>query len=76
MARLAVLAASNTLRQYLAHANLPQELTEAAHAASEDVRRAASVTANWQQVQAQVLRVIPVVQRLLHTLATLKKTPK
>jgi hypothetical protein len=73
VARLAVLAARQVLRQHLAHADFPQDLTEAAHAASEDVRQAASVTADWQQVQAQVVRVLPVVQRLLRTLDTLKK---
>lgn len=73
VARLAVHEARWVLRRYVAHAGLSQELTEAAHAASEDVRTYAAVTADWAEVQAQVLRVLPVVQLLLRTLAAIKK---
>jgi hypothetical protein len=73
VARLASREAHYVLRKHLAHAELPQKLTEAAHVASEDLRTNTLVTASWTAVQAQLLRVLPVVQRLLRTLADLEK---
>ncbi|RZK32443.1 MAG: hypothetical protein EOO63_01370 [Hymenobacter sp.] len=73
VARLAVAEARQVLRKHLTNIWLPQDLTEAAHAASEDVRTFAAVTGDWKQVKGQVLRVVPVVQRILRTLADSKK---
>ena len=69
IARMAMTDARRVLRKHLADIKLPHELTAVAHAASEDARLYISVSANWQQVQSQVLRVLPVVQRVLRTLA-------
>jgi hypothetical protein len=71
VARLAGREARYLLRKHLAHAELSQELTVAVHAASEDLRASTLFTADWYDVQAQLLRVLPVVQKLLRTLASL-----
>ena len=74
VARLAVREARRVLRKHLTSALLPHDLTVAAYAASEELRTSALVTAEWELVQEQVLRVVPIVQRLLRTLADRKKT--
>jgi hypothetical protein len=75
VARLASREARYLLRKHLAHADLSQDLTVAVHAASEDLRASALFTTDWSDVQAQLLRVLPVVQKLLRTLASLKQAP-
>jgi hypothetical protein len=61
------------LRRYLTDARLPHDLTSEAYAASEDMRASVPAPTEWGQLQAQVIRVIPVVQRVLRTLAELKQ---
>jgi hypothetical protein len=68
-ARLAINQARRVLRQHLTDARLPHSLTIKAYAASEDLRASAPVATDWPKTQAQVVRVLPVVQRLLRTLA-------
>lgn len=71
-AQLAILGARQVLHQYLTDARLPHKLTSKAYAASEDLRANSPLVAEWQVLQAQVIRVVPVVQRILRTLADLK----
>jgi hypothetical protein len=44
-----------------------------AYAASEDLRASILLATEWEPLQTQLIRVIPVVQRVLRTLAELKK---
>jgi hypothetical protein len=71
-ARLSLLEAHQVLRRYLTDARLPHDLTSKAYAASEDMRTSVPAATEWDELQAQVIRVIPVVQRVLRTLAELK----
>ena len=75
VARLALDASRQLLHQHLTRAELPHALTIAAYAASEDLRASRFLDTDWQALQAQVIRVIPVVQRMLRTLATTTKDP-
>lgn len=73
-ARLALNEARQVLQCHLTKAALPHALTIKAYAASEDLRASPSFATDWPAFQAQVIRVVPVVQRLLRTLDSLKKT--
>lgn len=73
VARLALDASRHLLHQHLTRAELPHALTIAAYAASEDLRANRLLDTDWEAFQAQVIRVVPVVQRLLRTLATTTK---
>ena len=68
-AQLAIEGARQALHQHLTSAALPQALTIKAYAASEDLRANPPAATDWVALQAQVIRVVPVVQRLLRTLA-------
>lgn len=68
-ARLSLLEANHVLHRYLTDARLPHELTIKAYVASEDLRASVPPAVKWDQLQAQVIRVLPVVQRVLRTLA-------
>jgi hypothetical protein len=70
-AQMALREARQVLHRYLTDVRLPHELTIKAYVASEDIR--APIATVWQQLQAQVIRVIPIVQRVLRTLAEWKK---
>jgi hypothetical protein len=72
-ARLSLLEARKILQLYLTDARLPHDLTIKAYAASEDLRASILLATEWEPLQTQVIRVIPVVQRVLRTLAQLKK---
>ena len=69
-ARLAINEARQVLRQYLTDARVPHHLTVKAYAASEDLRASQLYATDWLQIQAQVIRVVPIVQRLLRALAS------
>jgi hypothetical protein len=71
-ARLSLREASHVLHRYLTDARLPHDLTSKAYDASEDLRASVPAATEWDQLQAQVIRVIPVVQRVLRTLAEVK----
>jgi hypothetical protein len=71
-ARLSLREASHILHRYLTDARLPHELTIKAYVASEDLRASVPSALKWDQLQAQVIRVLPVVQRVLRTLAEVK----
>jgi hypothetical protein len=73
-ARPALVETRHVLHRYLTDARLPHELTINAYVASEDLRASGPASSQWEQLQAQVIRVLPVVQRVLRTLAELKKT--
>jgi hypothetical protein len=72
-ARLALLEAGQVLHRYLTDVRLPHELTIRAYVASEDLRASGPAAMPWEQLQAQVIRVLPVVQRVLRTLAELRQ---
>ena len=74
IAQTAWRASSEILKKYQAHSDLPDGLTEAAFAASEDLRTSAASGYNWPAAQAQAERVLPVVQQVLYTVATLPDT--
>ena len=69
IARLTWSTARQVLHKHLPSVQLPDELTEAAHAASEDLRASALAGRDWAAVAAQARRIIPVAQRVLRTLA-------
>ncbi|RZK24569.1 MAG: hypothetical protein EOO56_00795 [Hymenobacter sp.] len=68
-ARLAINEARQVLQHHLTDVRLPHALTIKAYAASEDIRASEPFATEWPPLQAQVVRVVPVVQRLLRTLA-------
>ncbi|RZJ94924.1 MAG: hypothetical protein EOO60_01845 [Hymenobacter sp.] len=68
-ARLALTEARQVLHRHLTNAMLSHALTIKAYAASEELRAGPPFATDWQELQAQVVRVVPVVQRLLRTLA-------
>ncbi len=70
IAQIAQRGAREVLRKYQAHAHLPDTLTEAAFAASEDLRAHPGLSLDWPATQAQAERVLPVVMRLLYVLGT------
>jgi hypothetical protein len=72
-AGLSLREAGHVLHRYLTDARLPHELTIKAYVTSEDLRASRPSATKWDQLQAQVIRVLPVVQRVLRTLAELKK---
>ena len=69
IARLTWLTANQVLHKHLPSTQLPDELTTAIHAASEDLRASALPSRDWTAIAAQAQRVIPVAQRVLRTLA-------
>ncbi|MDO7846677.1 hypothetical protein Q5H92_09940 [Hymenobacter sp. M29] len=72
IAQIAQRGAHEVLKKYQAHAHLPDNLTEAAFAASEDLRTPPPAAGlDWPATQAQAARVLPVVMRLLYVLGTL-----
>ena len=66
--------ARRVLHRYLTDVRLPHSLTSKAYAASEDLRASAPFATEWNVIQAQVIRVVPVVQRVLRTLAAAKNS--
>jgi hypothetical protein len=68
IAHIAWRGAHDLLRKHLAHAQLPDQLTELAFAASEDLRTGPPSPHDWPATQAQAERVLPVVMRLLYVL--------
>jgi hypothetical protein len=72
-ARLSLLEARQVLPLYLTAVRLPHYLAVKAYAASEDLRATTPPATEWKPLQTQVIRVLPVVQRILRTLAELKK---
>lgn len=73
-ARLAINHARRVLHRHLTDVRLPHSLTSKAYAASEDLRASAPFATEWNVIQAQVIRVVPVVQRVLRTLAAAKNS--
>ena len=73
-ARLAIREARLVLHRHLTDAQLPHGLTVKAYAASEDLRPGEPTASDWEVLQAQVIRVVPVVQRVLRTLADLQNS--
>ena len=73
VAQIAHRGAREVLQKYQAHAHLPDQLTEQAFAASEDLRAHPAPVADWPAAQAQAERVLPVVMRLLYVLSTLPR---
>ncbi|MBF9143495.1 hypothetical protein [Hymenobacter properus] len=71
IAHIAQRGASEVLRKHQAHPYLPDQLTEDAFAASEDLRTRPGAALDWPATQAQAARVLPVVMRLLYVLSTL-----
>lgn len=69
-ARLAINEARRVLHLHLTDARLSHTQTVKAYAASEDLRASPPFATDWPQLQAQVIRVVPVVQHLLRTLAS------
>jgi hypothetical protein len=72
-ARPALLEARHVLHHYLTDARLPHELTIKAYVASEDLRASGPASSQWDQLQAQVIRVLPVVHWVLRTLVEFKR---
>jgi hypothetical protein len=72
-ARLAIREASQVLHAHLTDARLSHQLTVKAYAASEELRTGLPLPIEWMALRTQVIQVVPVVQRLLRTLADLKK---
>jgi hypothetical protein len=73
VAQIAQREAYDVLKKYQVHAHLPDSLTEAAFAASEDLRARPATGLDWPATQAQAERVLPVVMRLLYVLDTLAR---
>ena len=73
-ARLSLLEARQILQQYLTDARLSHKLTTAAYDASEELRASAPFVREWKVIQAQVMRIVPVVQQVLRTLAKAKNS--
>ena len=71
IARTAWRESQDILKKYQAHSHLPDALTEAAFAASEDLRTPAASGPSWPAAQAQAERVLPVVQRVLYMMGSL-----
>lgn len=71
IAQIAQRGAHEVLRKYQAHALLPDQLTEVAFAASEDLRTQPALALDWPATQAQAARVLPIVMHLLYVLGTL-----
>ena len=74
LARLCLQEARQVLRQHLTDARLTHELTVAAYDASEELRASAPFAQEWLLMQAQVIRIVPVVQQVLRTLAKSKSS--
>jgi hypothetical protein len=70
VAQTAQRGAREVLKKYQAHPCLPDGLTEAAFAASEDLRAHPGVALTWAATQAQAVRVLPVAMQLLYVLNT------
>ncbi|MGI4883716.1 MAG: hypothetical protein ACRYFR_02010 [Janthinobacterium lividum] len=74
VARLATARAQQVLRRHLVSPRLPNWLTVAAHAASEELRAAAArdwratTRPDWRTAAAQARRVVPVALRVLAAL--------
>jgi hypothetical protein len=73
-ARPSLLEARQILQQYPADTRLPHKLTTAAYGASEELRASALFIREWKVIQAQVIRIVPVVQQVLRTLAEAKNS--
>lgn len=71
IAQIAWRGAHDLLKKNLAHAQLPDQLTELAFAASEDLRASSPGSLDWPATQAQAVRVLPVVMQLLYVLNAL-----
>jgi hypothetical protein len=71
IAQTAQRSAHEVLKKYQAHAQLPDQLTEAAFGASEDLRTHPALSLDWPATQAQAERVLPVVMHLLYILENL-----
>lgn len=71
-ARLCLLEARQILKRHLTDARLPHELTTEAYEASEELRASAPFAKEWKVMQGQVMRIVPVVQHVLHALAESK----
>ncbi|GAB3862341.1 hypothetical protein GCM10028822_42920 [Hymenobacter terrigena] len=69
LAETAHRGARELLHQYLTSPQLPDTLTEWAHAALEDLRRNSPRERDWLTTQAQAKRVLPVAMQLLYVLA-------
>jgi hypothetical protein len=76
IAQIAQRGAHEVLKKYQAHALLPDQLTEDAFAASEDLRTQPAPGLDWPATQAQAERVLPVVMHLLYVLGTLPASDK
>ncbi len=74
LARLCLLEARQVLRRHLTDARLPHELTIEAYDASEELRASAPFAKEWLLMQAPVVRIVPVVQQVLRTLARSKSS--
>lgn len=73
-AQLVITQVRQVLHQHLTNAELPHELTVKAYAASEDLRASVPLATEWPVLQEQVIRVVPVAQEILRTLADSKKS--
>ncbi|GAA4369309.1 hypothetical protein GCM10023185_42840 [Hymenobacter saemangeumensis] len=70
LAETARRGADDLLKRYLASPTLPDQLTEQAYRASEDLRTSPADSHNWPATQAQAERVLPVAMRVLYVLST------